>query len=70
METDGCERSVIVDKRINGSIVVEEARGVAAEKTADDIYNFICRNKLCMAERVGFEPTVGIDLRRFSRPLP
>ena len=23
-----------------------------------------------MADRVGFEPTVGLHLRRFSRPLP
>ena len=28
------------------------------------------QNQRCLADRVGFEPTVGLHLRRFSRPLP
>ena len=28
------------------------------------------RDRTSMADRVGFEPTVGFHLRRFSRPLP
>ncbi|CAH1668739.1 hypothetical protein CHELA40_14769 [Chelatococcus asaccharovorans] len=41
-----------------------------ASKCGESMFDFINQLNMLLAERVGFEPTVRLPARRFSRPLP